>query len=211
MTSRRVQLKQIASVSVSNVDKKSSEEERLVRLCNYTDVYKNDLIDASLDFMKATASPSQIRAFGLRAGDSIITKDSETPDDIAVPAFVEETIEDLVCGYHLAVIRPEAEVVPKYLFWCLASQPMRDQAAVAATGVTRFGLRQESIKSTTLDLPSTAHQGRIADFLDEETAWIDRLIELREQQIELLKERRHALITAATTGQIDLITNSESS
>lgn len=194
MTWARVQLKQVASVSVSNVDKKSSEHERSVRLCNYVDVYKNDLIDASLDFMQATASPSQIRSFGLRAGDTVITKDSETADDIAVPAYVGETVKDLVCGYHLAVARPGPTVDPKYLFWCLASQSMRDQAAVAATGVTRFGLRQESMRNTFLSLPGLDEQKRIADFLDAETTRLDRLIKLRERQAALVDERLSSVL-----------------
>jgi len=190
MTWRRVQLKQVASVAVSNVDKKSSEHERSVRLCNYVDVYKNDLIDASLDFMQATASPAQIRSFALRAGDTVITKDSETAQDIAVPAYVGETIEGLVCGYHLAVVRPGPEVDPRYLFWCLSSEPMRKQAAVAATGVTRFGLRQESIRNALLDVPSISDQRRISGFLDAETRRVERLAGLRQQQVALLRERQ---------------------
>lgn len=189
MTWPRVQLKQVASVSVSAVDKKSSQNERAVRLCNYVDVYKNDLIDASLDFMQATASPSQIRSFGLRAGDTVITKDSETADDIAVPAYIVETIEGLVCGYHLAVVRPGPRLDAKYLFWCLASQPMREQAAVAATGVTRFGLRQQSIRNTFLSLPSLSEQRRIADFLDRETARVDDLLIQRRRLLVFAQER----------------------
>lgn len=190
-------MKQVASVSVSTVDKKSSENERAVRLCNYVDVYKNDLIDASLDFMQATASPSQIRSFGLRAGDTVITKDSETADDIAVPAYIVETIEGLVCGYHLAVVRPGPRLDPKYLFWCLTSQPMREQAAVAATGVTRFGLRQQSIRNTFLSLPSLSEQRRIADFLDSETTHIERLQVLLGRVGKLLEERRQACVRHA--------------
>jgi len=194
MTWRRVQLKQVASVSVSNVDKKTSEHERPVRLCNYVDVYKHDLIDNSLDFMRATASPSEIRSFGLRAGDTVITKDSETAEDIAVPAYVGETIHDLVCGYHLAVIRPGLEVDPKYLFWCLSSAPMREQAAVAATGVTRFGLRQESIRNALIDVPSLSDQRRISDFLDAESARMDALVHLRLDQVAAIEERASACV-----------------
>ena len=194
MTWRQVQLKQVASVAVSNVDKKSSDHERPVRLCNYVDVYKNDLIDAALDYMRATASPAQIRSFGLRAGDTVITKDSETAKDIAVPAYVGETIEGLVCGYHLAVVRPGPQVDPKYLFWCLSAEPMREQAAVAATGVTRFGLRQESLRNIALSLPSIAEQRRIADFLDAQVARLDMSASLRSHHAALEAERFRAVL-----------------
>ncbi len=95
-------LKRIASVRVSDVDKKSVEGEPPVRLCNYTDVYYRDEIEPGQAFMVATASPEQIAAFRLQPGDVIITKDSETADDIAVPAYVRATASDLICGYHLA-------------------------------------------------------------------------------------------------------------
>ena len=60
MTPKAVRLKHVASIAVSNVDKKSGEGERAVRLCNYTDVYYHDRITGDLAFMDATASDSQI-------------------------------------------------------------------------------------------------------------------------------------------------------
>src|SRR5690606_8013416 len=103
-------LEQAASIIVSNVDKKSNASEKSVRLCNYMDVYRLDRIEADGVFMAATATDAQIRKFGLRVGDVLITKDSEAPDDIAVPSLVVSTAPDLVCGYHLAIIRPKKGV-----------------------------------------------------------------------------------------------------
>src|ERR1039458_6870068 len=77
-------LKRTCHVFPSNVDKKSHEGETPVLLCNYTDVYYNEAITAGMDFMAATAAPDQVAKFTLHAGDTIITKDSETADDIAI-------------------------------------------------------------------------------------------------------------------------------
>ena len=195
----QTQLKHVADVRVSNVDKKSKDAERPVRLCNYVDVYKNDVVDGSLDFMRATATAEQVRAFALRAGDTIITKDSETAQDIAVAAYVSETLPDLVCGYHLAVIRPGREVDPRFLYWTLRSQPVREQAAIAATGVTRFGLRQDGIKNVTMHLPDLADQRRVANFLDKETARIDRLLALLGRRLSLLAAWRASALSATLT------------
>ncbi len=71
-------LKTLASVRLSNVDKKSTEGQVPVRLCNYVDVYYNDFITAEIAFMNATATPSQVRRFRLHPGDVLVTKDSET-------------------------------------------------------------------------------------------------------------------------------------
>jgi type I restriction enzyme, S subunit len=91
---RAVPLKAVATYEVSNVDKVAEEGEIPVRLCNYVDVYKNEFIDLRLEFMRATATEGEIRKFGLQVDDVIITKDSESWDDIAVPALVTETAGD---------------------------------------------------------------------------------------------------------------------
>ncbi|MBK8003908.1 MAG: hypothetical protein IPK12_08155 [Gemmatimonadetes bacterium] len=78
----------MAQIFPSNVDKKSYDGQQPVRLCNYTDVYYNERITADLELMAATATPEQVERFTLRANDVLITKDSETADDIAVAAFV---------------------------------------------------------------------------------------------------------------------------
>ena len=99
-------LRSTADYVVSNVDKVPADDEVPVRLCNYTDVYNNEFITLALEFMHATASEDEIAKFGLEVDDVIITKDSESWDDIGVPALVRETANDLVCGYHLALLRP---------------------------------------------------------------------------------------------------------
>jgi type I restriction enzyme S subunit len=82
-------LKYVAEIFPSNVDKHSKDGEKTVRLCNYTDVYKNDYITNDMNLMIATASDEQIERFTLHVNDVIITKDSETSNDIAF-RFVKE-------------------------------------------------------------------------------------------------------------------------
>jgi len=183
-------LKHVAHIYVSNVDKKSADGDAQVRLCNYTDVYYNERITGSLDFMSATATRDQLAKFGLRKGDVILTKDSETADDIGISALVTEDVNDLVCGYHLAVVRANRERADgRYLRWVLASTSARQRMSAAATGVTRFGLRSEVIADLPVPLPLIAHQRVIADYLDRETARLDALIEAKRRMAKLLEER----------------------
>ena len=65
--------------------------------------------------------------------------------------------------------------------------------------VTAERLLAQSVPFTTL-----ARQQEIADHLDDQTAKIDTLIAEAERFIELSRERRAALITAAVTGQVDV-------
>ncbi len=182
---------QVADAWMSNVDKHTVEGQPPVRLCNYVDVYKNDSIVDSLDFMAATATRDQIKRFRIRVGDTLITKDSETADDIGVPAFVEYEADDLICGYHLAIIRPDRrKVAPKFLYWALGSEPTARQWGVTAAGVTRVGIRSTDLNKVTIPLPPLDEQRAIADYLDHETAQIDALVAKQEEFVGLLRERR---------------------
>ena len=208
-------LKFLATVQPSNVDKKTVEGELPIILCNYTDVYKNEYIDSSLEFMQATATIDEIEKFRVDAGDVIVTKDSETPDDIAIPACIAEQIDGLVCGYHLTQIKP-IHLYGRYLFRVFQSKGFNAQFTVASNGVTRFGLPQHAIANAFTPAPPIEEQKIIAQFLDFKTAQIDTLIRAmggaddKKQSTKsrnmsrLLLEYRTALITSAVTGKIDV-------
>ena len=181
-----------------------AENEVSVRLCNYTDVYNNEFITLDLDFMQTTASEDEISKFGLRVNDVVITKDSESWDDIGVPALVRETASDLVCGYHLALLRPHKQKMDgAFLLRCLQAKPVRVQLELAANGVTRFGIPKADIGAMTLPVPPFPRQRAIADYLDRETARLDALVDAKELVLGLLAEKRRALISRAVTRGLD--------
>lgn len=66
-------------------------------------------------------------------------------------------------------------------------------------GGLRQSMKFEDFRRLPLLLPSKNEQGKIIDFLDHETAKIDNLIEKQQQLIELLKEKRQAVISHAVT------------
>ena len=198
-------LKNSASYWVSNVDKITNDDEILIRLCNYTNVYYHDYIRPDMDLMEATATPEEISRFGLQVGDVMITKDSEDWTDIAVPALVVESTPDLVCGYHLAIIRPQkSALLGTFLLRTLQSCVVNQQFQIAATGVTRYGLPKSAIGGAWLPIPPLQEQQAIADFLDRKIDKIDELTDKIGAAIERLQEYRSALITAAVTGKIDV-------
>lgn len=192
-------LKRICRVFPSNVDKKSVEGDAAVRLCNYTDVYYNDRIVADMDFMPATATDDQIVSFTLGAGDIIITKDSETADDIAVAAYVPHDLPGVVCGYHLSMVRPRVGVNGAFVKRLFDSTYAKSCFAVRANGLTRVGLSQYELDNVDMPVPPPAEQAAIATFLDRETAKIDALIAEQQRLIELLQEKRPAVISHAVT------------
>lgn len=193
-------LKTRARCLVSNVDKVPSENEFPVRLCNYTDVYYNDFIYPEMEFMETTATYEEIQKFKLENDDVVITKDSEEWNDIAIAALVVKTAPDLVCGYHLAIIRPVKNYLSGgYLLRQLQSSEINHQFQLAATGVTRYGLPKSAIGESLIILPPLQEQQAISDFLDHETGKIDALVAKKKRLVELLREKRTALISAAVT------------
>ena len=198
-------LKRMAEINISNVDKKTELNQEQVLLCNYVDVYYNDYINNTLNFMEATATKEQQKRFELKKGDVLLTKDSETWDDIAIPACVETDLDNVLCGYHLAHIRPHPhKLYSKYLFRAISASGLKEQFWVAANGVTRFGLSKSSITNALFPIPPLDEQQKIAEYLDTETQQIDNLINKTRTSIEYLKEYRTALISAAVTGKIDV-------
>ena len=184
----RIKLADVAEIRPSNVDKKTIRGEVPVRLCNYMDVYGNSgYITNDLPFMEASASIVEIERFRVECGDVMLTKDSETPDDIGIPAVVVDEIQNLVSGYHLALIKPRREQIDSvYLAKQLGSKPTARYFSRLANGSTRYGLSSSSIACTSIPLAPLPQQRRIAEILltvDEAIEQTEALI-MKYQQIK---------------------------
>ena len=187
---RRVSLAEVTDLILSSVDKKTKYDERPIQLCNYMDVYKNSFIHAGMGFMTATATEQEISKCSLNVGDVVITKDSEKYDDIGVPALMREEVPNLVCGYHLAILRACAsDVDGTYLFYALSADKSQQQFHAYANGVTRFGLRKADIGLVRIPLPPLEEQRVIAYVLRA----LDDKIELNRRMNETLETMARAL------------------
>ena len=192
-------LRHVAIFNNSNVDKKSYEDQADVKLCNYTDVYYNEFITPDLEFMNATANESEIDKFRLAEGDVIITKDSEDPNDIGIPALVKEDMHDVVCGYHLTVIKSHEFDLSGFIHRSIQSHPTKAHFFVESPGITRYGLGQDAIGDIPVCIPPKEHRSTIVSAINTETNRINTLIIKKTRFMELLKEKRQALITHAVT------------
>lgn len=198
-------IKHIADVRFSGVDKHSHDDETPVRLCNYTDVYKKDRITGDMDLMPATATAAEIARLTLKVGDVILTKDSETPDDIGVPAWVPEDLPGVVCAYHLGLLRAVPDrVLGEFLFRAIGSARTAQQFHVLATGVTRFALGKHDVKNAVIALPPIEEQKTICRWITDECQPLDDAIVRTEEEIKLIREYRDRLIADVVTGQVDV-------
>lgn len=197
---RVTRLDAVADVLFSNVDKHTIDGEEPVRLCNYVDVYKNNCITSDIDFMEASADEREIKKFQIRRGDVLATKDSEAADDIAISSLVTEDFPGVLCGYHLAMIRPRfLSVSGPFLAWLHASKSFRAQYEAKAVGVTRFGLSQYAFRAARVPLPPLSEQQRIAAYLDASCGAIDAAVAAKRRQLETLDALRKSIIEHAVS------------
>ncbi|MBN4069853.1 MAG: hypothetical protein COA82_11385 [Alkaliphilus sp.] len=197
-------IKHIAECYPSNVDKKTMKGEKRVRLCNYRDVYYNDYITDDLAFMKATATISQIKKFTLKKGDIVLTKDSESPDDIAIASYIDGCVENLVCGYHLTLIRDIKGSIDLYVYYQLMSTGARNYFETVANGVTRYGIGIFGFVNLQVCIPNIEEQEKISKYIRSYINEQAKIIININNQIRKLKQAKQSLISEAVTGKIDL-------
>lgn len=180
-TYKKVSLSDVCTILSSNVDKKTKIGEQPVFLCNYMDVYNNLYIGSNISFMKASASHNEINKFKLRKNDVILTKDSETPEDIAQSACVIDELKNVICGYHLVILRPKQQLDGSFLNYYLHLPRTRYEFSRHANGATRFGLTMDAYDKVKIHLPTLHQQKKIAYLLKKAYQEIDILRVLSEK------------------------------
>ena len=181
MELKKYKLADIAKIEISGVDKKTMDGETHVRLCNFVDVYYNWAItkEKAKSFMVASAKQTEIAKCSIGKGMVAITKDSETRDDIGVATYIADNFENVVLGYHCALIAPNSAIVDgKYLnafmHTCYIQKYFENNASGSGQ---RYTLSNDTIGNIPVLLPSIEEQHIIGKVLAD----IDRKIELNKQ------------------------------
>ena len=181
MKFKRYKMSEIATIAMSNVDKKTNEGETPVKLCNFVDVYKNWAITKDLipSFMSATAKPQEIERFTLSKGQVALTKDSETRDDIGIATYIADNMDNVLLGYHCAVITPNSALVDsKYLNAYLHSNIVHKYFENNASGSgQRYTLSYDALLNIPVLLPDLELQKEIGHIFSN----IDRKIAINRQ------------------------------
>lgn len=170
----------------------------------YVDIGSVDRVDGiikkeSLLFAK---SPSRARR-RVKHDDTII---STVRTYLRAIAVVEQPEPNLIVSTGFAVVRPK-NINPDYLGYALRSSFFVENVVARSTGISYPAINATDLIRIELVLPTPDEQKSIAIYLKLETTKIDHLITKAEQAIELMKERRTSLISAAVTGKIDVSTS----
>ncbi|RYY77845.1 MAG: restriction endonuclease subunit S [Moraxellaceae bacterium] len=111
--------------------------------------------------------------------------------------------EKVFAGYHTIIARPQDAIESRFYAYLFDSQEFRSQIQLAVKGVKVFSITQAMLRASNVWLPSKEEKDKIPNFLDHETAKIDSLIEKQQHLIQLLKEKRQAVISHAVTKGLD--------
>ena len=177
----KYKLGEIATVEISGVDKKIKDGEKKIRLCNFVDVYYNWAITIAQhdSFMPATARPNEFSKFQLRKGQVALTKDSETRDDIGISTYIADDFDDVILGYHCALITPQRNILDgSYLNAILHTKYAKKYFACNASGSgQRYALSVEALNSFPIPKIPLSEQKRIGEIFSS----LDKKIELNRR------------------------------
>jgi type I restriction enzyme S subunit len=143
---------------------------------------------------------AQDRYIQLREGDLLVTKDGT----IGKIAVVRGLPGPATLNSGVFVVRSTKEsYVADYLYWVLNSSAFAEFIRYKSQGSTIQHLYQNVFETFAFPIPPFPLQHAIASFLRRRTAAIDAVIAKKERLIELLQEKRQALITRAVTKGLD--------
>ena len=131
-----------------------------------------------------------------RAGDSLV---GITGANTGWVAAVDSSTEAGFVSQHVAILRP-AGVEPRWLTYSLFAPRSQDQLLGGQYGGTKTQLGLQDLAELKISLPPRDVQQALLEKLDAERLRRGRLIESVSRQVELLSERRQAMITALVTG-----------
>jgi type I restriction enzyme, S subunit len=136
----------------------------------------------------------------LEAGDVLIVQTG----DIGQSAVVTEEFAGCNCHALIIVAPVREELDGRWLSWVLNSDYGFNSLLSIQTGALHPHLNCGNVKGIYVPLPPMAEQRQIIEHIQEVTGRYQDLTEAAEKAVELLRERRSALIAAAVTGKIDV-------
>ena len=191
-------LKIVASHNDDTLDEKTEPDLEIL----YVDISGVDAIEGikTKEPMVYSDAPSRARR-RVKHGDTIV---STVRTYLRAIAQVRNPEENLIVSTGFAVVRPRARLSPDYVGYVLSASYFIEQVIARSTGVSYPAINASDLVRIPVALPPLPEQTAIAEFLNSESAKFDTLTAEAQRAIDLLQERRTALISAAVTGQIDV-------
>ncbi|RWB91329.1 MAG: restriction endonuclease subunit S [Mesorhizobium sp.] len=134
----------------------------------------------------------------LDKGDLLVTKSSGSSLHIGKTTLVDDEVAKLSCCYSnfMQRLRTKPTLSPRLAWYLLNHRIVREQFDLMSNSTTGLAnLSAGVIGQAVVPIPPPSEQIAITSFLDRETVKIDALVEEQKRLIELLKEKRQAVIS----------------
>lgn len=190
-------IKYLASVNQNTLGEDTDEDLEI----QYIDISNVDSQGRVLEhqLVRFGDAPSRARRI-VRRGDTIV---STVRTYLKAIAYIDSTDENLVCSTGFAVLTPKSYVHPKFLAYYARSTDFIDEVVARSVDVSYPAVNASDVADISCPVAPHDEQISIASFLDRETAKLDALVEKKQRLVELLQEKRQALITQAVTKGLD--------
>jgi type I restriction enzyme S subunit len=139
--------------------------------------------------------------YAIKRGDLLVSR-ANTRELVGCAAVALQDYPWLfICDKIYRLTLKTEEAIPSHVAAYLSSRQARGQIELGATGASQSmqNISQDVIRNLSIPLPCVKEQQAIANFLDRETAKIDALVSEQQRLIELLQEKRQAVISHAVT------------
>ncbi len=184
--------------------------------CSFSDMAKNTTFDEGEPFawlVRATDLENQrfgiceanrfcdettydfLRKTSLHGGEFLVTKRGEIGKTYVVP----QTDEPATLGPNLYLVRLNDKLDPEFAYYWFKGGFGNRQLEIRNQSTTIGALYKDDLRDCICLMPPPDEQKAIASFLDVESSKIDGLVSEQRRLIELLKEKRQAVISHAVT------------
>lgn len=136
----------------------------------------------------------------VKKGDIIFADTSEDLEGCGNCIYIDRDML-LYAGYHTIIAKNISTYINRFFSYLFQTDCWRSQIRKMVNGVKLFSIPQKLLSSTDIITPSLSEQQSIADYLDQKCSEIDKLISIKQQKIEKLKDYKKSLIFECVTGK----------
>ncbi len=201
----RMRLKYLLRRGFANgIFKKKDDYGRGTLLVNVADLYAPNAVVDDSKLARVDVTADELETFGVQEGDVFFVRSSLKLEGIAVAARAGTALEPRVFECHVVGVRPDTDRVdPRFLTYQLNAEPVRSSTVSRATTTTMTTISQDHLADIRVWCPPLDVQSRIANYLDAEVSRIDALTGGKQRVLDLLAEKRKAIIATAVTRGLD--------
>lgn len=169
----------------------------------YGDIYKNYELPTMVAGLVET-NEKEREQYSVEYGDVFFTRTSETIEEVGFSCVCKQTISNATFAGFVIRMRPykaDEKILTNFAKYYFRGSQIRAYLVKEMNLVTRASLGQTLLKGMSVTIPPKEEQQKIADFLDDKCAKIDRLIAIKQEKIDKLNDYKKSLIYEYVTGK----------